>query len=412
MADARKPDELRGRSAPVAALAPLSYSSYHTYSECPLRWKFLYVDRLPETPRGYFTFGRVVHSVLEELVRPLLTPGARRMGAGEAQRTLDEWHAAGTAPVAPLPMTSDELLAAYDRAWLSDGYTSPEEETRYRALGRDLLLRYYRRFVQQPPRPVAVEEHLEARWDGIPIHGYIDRIDRTEEGGLEIVDYKTSRELSGEDARSSEQLSIYQVLVENNYTDPVEGLTLYHLRSLTPHRVPPRPRSELAVLHGRLGSVVDGIRSEAFEPTPGRHCSRCDFQSRCPEFRPVPATDGARLTELVDRFDALRRQEQHLEDELRRTADELHRAAEQFGVHRIPGSKAVALRRREETWRYSPETLRPLLEGAGLQGRVTNGDSVQVRELLRDPAVDPELRRRVAEAGARRVRWYWDLEDA
>ncbi len=396
----------------MASTVPLSYSSYHTYAECPLRWKFLYVDRLPETPRGYFTFGRVIHTVLEDLVRPLLVPGARRLAAGDAQRTLDEWHSKGAEPSAVRPITSEELLAAYDRAWLSEGYASPEEEARYKALGRDLLLRYYRQFVKEPPRPVAVEEHLEARWDGIPIHGYIDRIDRTDDGGLEIVDYKTSRELSGEDARSSEQLSIYQVLVENNYTEPVEGLTLYHLRSLTPHRVPPRPREALAALHDRLGTVVDGIRTEAFEPTPGRHCGRCDFQSRCPEFRAVPGTDEARLAQLVDRFDALRQQEQQVGEELRRTADELHRAAEQFGVHRIPGSSRVALRRREESWQYSPETLRPLLESAGIQDRVVNADPEQVRSVLRDPSVDPEVRRRLAEAGARKVKWYWDLEDA
>jgi putative RecB family exonuclease len=65
----------------VASTAPLSYSSYRTYLECPLRWKFLYVDRIPETPRGYFTFGRVIHSVLEELVRPLVVPTARRASA-------------------------------------------------------------------------------------------------------------------------------------------------------------------------------------------------------------------------------------------------------------------------------------------------------------------------------------------
>jgi putative RecB family exonuclease len=410
--DPRKQDEPRGRSDGVAANGPLSYSSYHTYSECPLRWKFLYVDRLPETPRGYFTFGRVVHSVLEDLVRPLLVPGARRLTAGEAQRTLDEWHAGGRPPESVPPMTREELLAAYDRAWLSEGYTSPEEEARYKALGRDLLLRYYQRFVREPPRPVAVEAHLEAQWDGIPIHGYVDRIDRTEDGGLEIVDYKTSRELTGEDARSSEQLSIYQVLVESNYTDPVEGLTLYHLRSLTPHRVPPRPREELVALHNRLGTVVDGIRAEAFEPTPGRQCSRCDFQSRCPEFRAVPVTDQARLVELVDRFDSLRKQELTLEEELRRTADELHRAAEQFGVHRIPGSSTVALRRREESWQYAPDAVRPVLEEAGLKDRVPDGSPETLRRLLRDPSVDPQVRRRLAEAGSRRVKWYWELEDA
>ena len=390
---------------------PLSYSSFHTYEECPLRWKFLYVDRLPETPRGYFTFGRVVHSVLEELVRPLLVPGPRRLPSGDAQRTLDEFHPEGVGPTPRQPISEEELLALYDRSWLSDGYTSPEEEARYRALGRDLLLRYYGRLVRDPPQPVAIEEHLEARWDGIPIHGYIDRIDRTAGGGLEIVDYKTSRELSREDAQASDQLSIYQVLVESNYTEPVAGLTLYHLRSLTPHRAPPRPRETLRTLHDRMGGVVDGIRSEAFEPTPSRQCARCDFQSRGPEFRAVPSEDGARLAEAVDRFQRLRREERTLEVELRRTAEELHRAAEQFGVHRIPGSNAVVLRRREETWLYPAESIRPVLEAEGLVDRAPHLAADEIRRLLRDPELPPETRRRLSETGARQVKWYWELDE-
>ena len=396
----------------MPAVPALSYSSFRTYQECPLRWRFLYVDKLPETPRGYFTFGRVVHSVLEELVAPLVVPTARRAGENDRQRTLDEWHPPSGEPVAPRWMTSEELLAAYDRAWSSEGYTSAEEESRYRALGREILLRYYDFLVRERPFPVAVEEHLEARWDGIPVHGYIDRIDRTPAGGLEIVDYKTSRELSSEDARESDQLSLYQVLVENNYSEPVEGLTLYHLRTLTPLRAAPRERADLVGLHDRLGTVMDGIRTEAFEPTPGRHCSRCDFQDRCPEFRSVPAAEAARLRALVDRFEALRAEENRLESELRRTAEELHRAAEELGVHRVPGSRSVAVRRREEAWQFSLDHVRPLLERSGLSERVASGTPEEVRRLVRDPTVDPEVRRKVAETGARQVKWYWELEDA
>lgn len=307
-------------------------------------------------------------------------------------------------------MSAEEMLAAYERAWSSEGYTSLEEESRYRALGREILLRYYEFLVRARPFPVAVEEHLEARWDGIPVHGYIDRIDRTPDGGLEIVDYKTSRDLSNDDARDSDQLSLYQVLVESNYAEPVQGLTLYHLRSLTPLRAPPRERAALAGLHDRLGTALDGIRAEAFEPAPGRQCARCDFQDRCPEFRPVPTAEGERLRGLVDRFETLRAEEGRLETELRRTAEELHRAAEELGVHRVPGSHAVAVRRREETWQYSLDSVRPLLERSGLSARVSSGTPEEVRRLVRDPTVDPEVRRKVAETASRQVKWYWELE--
>ncbi len=394
----------------MSSASALSYSSYRTYLECPLRWKFLYIDRLPETPRGYFTFGRVVHSVLEELLRPLVVPSARRAGESDSQRTLDDWQSR-TRGAADLPwMTPEEMLALYDRSWLGDGYTNPEEEARYRELGRDLLTRYYAQLVRERPQPVAVEEHLEARWDGIPIHGYIDRIDRGAAGGLEIVDYKTSRELSAGDAKDSDQLSLYQVLVESNYSEPVAGLTLYHLRSLTPHRVPPRDRPSLTSLYDRLGSASDGIRAEAYEPTPGRHCSRCDFRSICPEFRTVPAADETRLRELVDRFDQLRTEEHRVETELRDAAEQLHHAAEELGIHRLPGSRSVAVRRREEAWQYALEGVRPDLDRLGLSDRLPTGRPEEVRRLVRDPTVDPELRRKIAETGARRVKWYWELE--
>lgn len=396
----------------MAAGSPLSYSSFRTYAECPLRWKFLYVEKRSEAPKGYFTFGRVIHSVLEQLVRPLVVPASRRRGAGEAQTTLADFSTAPRgAPVPSRTMTSEELLALYEKSWSSEGYLSAEDEARYKALGRNLLLRYRELLERRPPQPVSVEEHLETRWEGIPIHGYVDRIDRTAGGGLEVLDYKTSKELSREDVRESDQLAIYQVLVESNYREPVERLTLFHLRSLTPLGAPARPRRALEPLHARLGEVSDGIREEAFEPTPGRHCSRCEFQGLCPEFRPVPTTEQARLIALVDRFDALRSEERRLDGEMARTADELHRAAEELGLHRVRGSRSVAVRHREVTWQYPLERVRPILEESEGTVRGTPGSPDEVRRLVRDPSVPAELRRRLAETGSRRVRWYWELDD-
>ncbi|NNN17831.1 MAG: hypothetical protein HKL79_05675, partial [Thermoplasmata archaeon] len=177
----------------MATVPTLSYSSSRAYLECPLRWKFLYVDRLTEAPRGYFSFGRTIHSVLEAIMRPLVVPGARRSGEAESQRTLDDWHPSTPATPGPVELSEEELLAIYDREWLTEGYTSPEEEARYRALGAEMLRGFYAQMRRDPPHPVAVEQHLEASWDGIPIHGYIDRIDRAPGGGLAVLDYKTSR---------------------------------------------------------------------------------------------------------------------------------------------------------------------------------------------------------------------------
>lgn len=391
----------------MADLPLLSHSSIRTYAECPLRWKFLYIDRIPEAPRGYFSFGRTVHAVLEEMVRPLVVPSDRRVDGRERQRTLEEW-SPGTSPGTLL--SAEELLRRYERLWVADGYQSAEEEARYRALGADLLLRYRDELVRAAPTPVAVEAHLQTQWDGVALHGYLDRIDRTPTGGLEIVDYKTSRELSNADAASSDQLAIYQVLVEGNFPDPVEGLTLYHLRSLTPMRSAPRARADLDRLYVRVGAVADGIRAEAYEPTPGPQCRRCEFRSRCPEFRAVPAADRDRLAGLVDQFTALRRDEDRLEADLRAAAEALHREAERLGVHRIEGRTATVVRQKEERWQFESEVVRPILAERGLLGPDGSPDPDQVRRLIRDGRVPPAVRQRLESAGGRSVRWYWTLD--
>ncbi len=395
----------------MANVAALSYSSISTYLECPLRWKFLYVDRLPEVPKGYFTFGRTVHAVLEELLRPYLeSRPIPAGGAGSTQRTLDAW---ATIPPSPprSPMSESELLALYDRLWKSDGFTSDEEERRYRALGRTLLLGYRAALEAERPRPVAVEAHLETDWDGIPVHGYVDRIDRTDRGGLAVLDYKTSRELTPQDARDSDQLTLYQVLVERNFSEPVEELTLYHLRSLTPLASGPRTKSDLEELYQRAGNVLDGIRADAFEPTPGRHCARCDFRDRCPEFRTPPSEQLPRLRELADRFRVLRAEERRVDRELRETAEELHRLAEALGIHRIPGSNGTLVRRREEQWKYSPEGLRTLQAQVDPRELPAPADREAIRALLSAPGIPAEIRRKVAASGVRERTWYWDLEE-
>ncbi|MFI5415295.1 MAG: RecB family exonuclease, partial [Candidatus Lutacidiplasmatales archaeon] len=367
----------------MAAVPTLSYSGVRAYLECPLRWKFLYIDKLTEAPRGYFTFGRTVHSVLEELLEPLVVPVGRRLEAGRTQKTLMEFSGGRTSASTPL-MPEEQMRSAYDRLWSSEGYLSTEEEGRYRELGWTILKRFRENLVASPPSPVAVEPHLEARWDGIPVHGYIDRIDRNVSGGLEIVDYKTTKELSQADAQGSDQLTLYQVLVESNFPGQVETLTLYHLRRQQPLRTPRRDRGALEELYDRVGLVHDGIRTESYEPKPGRHCSRCEFQSRCPEFRSVPENEGERLRTLVDRFALLRREEERLDGELRLTADELHRTAQVIGVHRVPGTAEVLLRRHDESWAYPVEEVRAALVQAGVVGKVDPSDPKAARRFLRD----------------------------
>lgn len=403
----------------MASVPPLSYSGFHTYAECPLRWKFSYIDRLPETPRGYFSFGRSIHSALEEFVRPIAasSPVAVAMVAGgKAQRTLRDFDetAPAEAPV-PLPATGtvmklEDLLEIYRRVWVSEGYLSPDDEKRNFDLGAELLRRFHALFVASPPRPVAVEQELDAKIDGIRIHGIVDRIDETPKGGLEVLDYKTGKSLSWQDARTSDQLTVYQLLVEQNYPRSVEALTLYHMRTLTPLRTEPRGTEEVSDLSTRMGDVADGIRSQIYDPRPGPYCTRCDFRAICPEWKEVPASERSTVSALVERYADLKRQGEGLRQEMEAVASELHALSDRLGTFRLPGKGTVVYRRKESHWVFPPEQVLPVLQGAGLLPKVSRLDGDQVGRLLADSKVPAEVRRSLKSRGSRQAEWTLRFE--
>ena len=71
----------------------LSYTALSTYEQCPLQYRFRYIDRLDWKPRPALSFGQSLHAALESLY---------------SQQT----------PHFPdLPT----LLAMLDEVWVSDG---------------------------------------------------------------------------------------------------------------------------------------------------------------------------------------------------------------------------------------------------------------------------------------------------
>ena len=59
---------------------PLSHSSISMFQECPQKYKFKYLDKLPEKPRHFFSFGSSVHQALEFFygVKALPAPSSSR----------------------------------------------------------------------------------------------------------------------------------------------------------------------------------------------------------------------------------------------------------------------------------------------------------------------------------------------
>jgi RecB family exonuclease len=241
----------------------LSHSSISLYRSCPQKWKFRYIDKVPEKPRSFFSFGKSVHCGLEFLYEKL---------------------------DAPLP-TMDEMIAHYKLNWLREGYESSTQERYYYLEGERILRGFYAKHSAEIKNVFKVELKFTVTIEGVPVTGFIDRLDLMPSGGLAIIDYKTGKPFDKSRVKIDPQLTLYQVACRDLFGKPIETVTLYHLNSLTPITMPAHaPELEVELVK----AVVDtakGINAGFFDPRPEpKTCQYCDYQQICPAFASkVPA---------------------------------------------------------------------------------------------------------------------------
>lgn len=259
----------------------LSYSAISNYQTCPLQYMFKYVERRPTAPSPSLSFGMSLHEALR-------------------------WfYDVPTADPYPL----EELLGYLEACWVSEGYCSAEEETRYFYQAKSALALFYRNSMEEFKLPAAIEHRFLIDVGFCELSGVIDRLDKDPMGDFEIIDYKTNRRLPPARRLYQDlQLPIYHLAAERVWEVAPGKVTFYYL--LMNHRhsfAITRERIESAL--AEIESVAVAISSGRFDPCRNNLCPWCDFLDICPEWegkvRPqkktgVPAMDvGEAVDELI-----------------------------------------------------------------------------------------------------------------
>ncbi len=264
------------RSADRPLIGSLSPSRAADFVNCPLRYRFRVVDRLPEPPSEAASRGTVVHSVLENLFD--LPPAGRTL---EAARTLVEpaWQALRERePAVEALFDGPDALAA----WLDSA--------------RELLAGYFA--LEDPARlaPSARELYVEHVLDsGLRLRGYVDRLDEasTAQGpALRVVDYKTGRSPGPAfEGSAMFQMRFYALLLWRIRGVIPRELRLYYLGDRTWLRATP-DEADLRATERRteaLWAAIDRAhRTGDWRATPNRLCSWCRHQALCPAFGGTP----------------------------------------------------------------------------------------------------------------------------
>src|SRR5260370_16869265 len=90
-----------------------------------------------------------------------------------------------------------------------------------------------------PPDIIEAEHRFELQVGSSKLTGRVDRMDRTGPDTVTIVDYKTGKPCSQEDADESLQLSLYALAARETLGKHADRLDLYSLENNTPVSTPP-----------------------------------------------------------------------------------------------------------------------------------------------------------------------------
>ena len=251
-----------------------SPSRLATFRECPRKYRFQHVEKLPTRPSPHMDLGSNVHAALRDWFR-----------LPRAERT---WEA---------------MLELYRAAWRANMPAfrgkSRDELREFGERGKAML----RRFVDETPadtEPVAIEKWVGLDFGDLEVKGKVDRVDLLPDGSLRVVDYKTGKFPRDPEQVRAEDLAavVYAAGASRDFVGApvgeIEYLYLAGMERLT-FPVDEAWRAERERSIGELARTVQAAEAaDAFPPTPTKLCAWCDFLRDCPAGQAFLDARGAR----------------------------------------------------------------------------------------------------------------------
>jgi len=243
---------------PPVEVRKISYSQLQTYEICPLQYRYQYILRIPTPPAAAASFGSTIHNVLQKFYK-----GYTQDSSGELTHLLD-------------------LL---ESSWIPVGYSSQAHQKRMKKEASEMLENYYHSFHTAEIKIIDLEKLFKIRIGSSEfLTGKIDRVDQKENGGIEVIDYKTGRRPDDKKLKKDLQLAIYATAASDPglYNIPIEkiDLSFYYLQAREKITLN-RTAEDLLEVQTRVKDVVQKIRSQKFDPHVGPWCDFCSFRMIC-----------------------------------------------------------------------------------------------------------------------------------
>lgn len=250
----------------------LSPSRANDYVQCPLLYRFRAIDKLPEPKTVAQVRGTLVHACLEDMH---LWERPERTYPAVVKRLRPNW--------ADMCGEDPSLLELV-----------PEGEVYEFLVGCRSLLKGY--FLMENPQgfdALACEKFVDAVLpNGVPVRGFIDRVDVAPTGEVRVVDYKTGKKpLPRYSGQAQFQMRFYALVWWRTQGVIPHQLRLMYLKVADSLYLTPS-REELEFFERDLGDlwgkILGDISAGVFRAKTSKLCGWCPHQRLCPMFGGTP----------------------------------------------------------------------------------------------------------------------------
>ena len=241
---------------PGFALAnTLSATAIERYETCPLQFKLEREWRIPGEVPAAMQYGASMHRVLRTYYDAI-----------QFNR----------------PMTDDQLVEVFRNDLAEAKIEDRYQHELYEKQGIQQLRDFLAAARQKSPVEVLhTEQEFKIAVGEAKIVGRIDRVDRVAAEHVAIVDYKTGKPRSQEDADESLQLSIYALAARERWGYHSDRLMFYNLEDNTVV-VTTRSGLQLQEARTKVEDAAVKIAAGQFEAKPGFQCNFCAYRNLCP----------------------------------------------------------------------------------------------------------------------------------
>jgi DNA helicase-2/ATP-dependent DNA helicase PcrA len=240
----------------------LSYSQISSFKDCPRKYQYSYIYKIPGEGSPALSFGISMHNTMKRFYDYL-----------EASEVPNLFGEKGD----DLTM----LFSIYNESFIYADYLSRKHQKQAYEAGKKMLGEYFQKNGPKFKLPYLTEKSFVVPLGDYVFSGRFDRVDKLDDGSVEVIDYKTGKTRAQKDADKDLQLSLYALACRDALNLNPSKLSFYFLGD-NEKIESVRTEEQMDKAKKEFIGIADQMKETDFIPTPGKFvCQYCPYRNIC-----------------------------------------------------------------------------------------------------------------------------------